>query len=207
MQLFFSFSNIGITLVVSPLVSLMEDQLLSLQKLGIQAALLNASSTKDEVNFVHNVIISVSIIFPCLTIFLKAMTDHKSTLKLIYVTPEKLAKSKRFMAKLQKMFQLKRFARLAVDEVHCCSQWGHDFRPGKQGCTIDFMVGASFHIPLDYKFLGVMRSLFPGVSIMGLTATATARVTTDVQKILNLTSCLIFKASFNRPNLYYEVSI
>jgi ATP-dependent DNA helicase Q1 len=207
MQPFFSLFNIGITLVVSPLVSLMEDQLISLQKLGIQAALLNASSSKDEVNFVHNVIISVSIIFLGLIIFLKAMTDHKSTLKLIYVTPEKLAKSKRFMAKLQKMFQLKRFARLAVDEVHCCSQWGHDFRPGKQGCTIDYMVGASFHIPLDYKFLGVMRSLFPGVSIMGLTATATARVTTDVQKILNLNSCLIFKASFNRPNLYYEVSI
>ena len=59
------------------------------------------------------------------------MTDKNSSLKLLYVTPEKLAKSKRFMTKLQKMYQIKHFARVAVDEVHCCSQWGHDFRPGK----------------------------------------------------------------------------
>ncbi|XP_032789019.1 ATP-dependent DNA helicase Q1 [Daphnia magna] len=159
----------GITLVVTPLVSLMEDQLASLEKLGIKAAKLNASSTKEEVNMVQT-----------------AMTDTKSPLKLLYVTPEKLAKSKRFMTKLQKMYQLKHFAFVAVDEVHCCSQWGHDFRP-------------------DYKFLGVLRSLFPTVPIIGLTATATSNVTTDVQKMLNLKNCLVFKASFNRPNLYYEV--
>lgn len=58
------------------------------------------------------------------------MTDNKSSLKLLYVTPEKLAKSKRFMTKLQKMYQMKNFARVAVDEVHCTSQWGHDFRTG-----------------------------------------------------------------------------
>lgn len=59
------------------------------------------------------------------------MTDKNSSLKLLYVTPEKLAKSKRFMTKLQKMYQMKLLARVAVDEVHCCSQWGHDFRPGE----------------------------------------------------------------------------
>ncbi|XP_037793066.1 ATP-dependent DNA helicase Q1-like [Penaeus monodon] len=159
----------GVTLVVSPLVSLIEDQLMGLKELGVEAKMLNASCTKEEVNAVHF-----------------AMTDPKSPLKLLYVTPEKLAKSKRFMAKLQKMHEMGRFARLAIDEVHCCSQWGHDFRP-------------------DYKFLGIMRKMFPGTPILGLTATATSRVVNDVQKILDIQGCLLLKASFNRPNLIYQV--
>lgn len=65
----------------------------------------------------------------------------------------------------------------------------------------------SFVYAIDYKYLGVLRSLFPTVPIIGLTATATQHVTTDVQKMLNLKNCLVFKASFNRPNLYYEVRI
>ncbi|XP_042220423.1 ATP-dependent DNA helicase Q1-like [Homarus americanus] len=159
----------GITLVVSPLVSLMEDQMMGLKARGINARMLCASSTKEEVNGVHGDMISAS-----------------SGLKLLYVTPEKLAKSKRFMTKLQKMHQMGRFARLAIDEVHCCSQWGHDFRP-------------------DFKYLGIMRKMFPGTPILGLTATATSRVIQDVQKILNIGGCLVLKASFNRPNLFYEV--
>lgn len=159
----------GITLVVSPLVSLMEDQLMGLKARGIEAKMLCAASTKQEVNGVHS-----------------DMTNPKSGLKLLYVTPEKLAKSKRFMATLQKMHQLGRFSHLAIDEVHCCSQWGHDFRP-------------------DYKFLGIMRKMFPGTPILGLTATATSRVIQDVQKILDIKGCLVLKASFNRPNLFYEV--
>lgn len=70
--------------------------------------------------------------------------------------------------------------------MHCCSQWGHDFRP-------------------DYKYLNILKSTFPGVPIMGLTATATFKVTVDVQKMLKLEGCLLLKASFNRPNLFYQV--
>ncbi|XP_018020703.1 ATP-dependent DNA helicase Q1 isoform X2 [Hyalella azteca] len=159
----------GVTLVVSPLVSLIEDQLLGLQRRGIKAASLTATSSKEDVACV-----------------MTGLTDAAWPCKLLYVTPEKLAKSKRLMARLQKAHQASRLARVAIDEVHCCSQWGHDFRP-------------------DYKFLGVLRQTFPGVPLLGLTATATARVVADVLKILNIPDCLVLKASFNRPNLYYEV--
>ena len=80
-------------------------------------------------------------------------------------------------------------SRIAIDEVHCTSQWGHDFRP-------------------DYKILGILKRQFPNSPILGLTATATTRVIEDVKKILNLKSnCVLLKASFNRPNLYYEVTL
>ena len=76
--------------------------------------------------------------------------------------------------------------RLAIDEVHCCSQWGHDFRP-------------------DYKFLGAMRAMFPDIPILGLTATSTAAVTKDVKEILRIPTAMVFTSGFNRPNLRYSV--
>lgn len=106
--------------------------------------------------------------------------------RILYVTPERLAKSKRFMNALQKCYLAKKLHMIAVDEVHCCSQWGHDFRP-------------------DYKFLGVLKSMFPDVPILGTTATATKQVISDVQKMLNLKNVVTLKAEFNRPNLYYHV--
>ncbi|KAK7098730.1 ATP-dependent DNA helicase Q1-like [Littorina saxatilis] len=159
----------GITVVVSPLVSLMEDQVMALQHFSIEAVMLNADADKSTVKYVQD-----------------AMTDPKATLKLVYVTPEKLAKSKRFMNRLEKMYEKGLFARLVIDEVHCCSQWGHDFRP-------------------DYKFLGIMKRQFPGVPLLGLTATATIKVLEDVKTILNIPDCLLLRSSFNRPNLYYQV--
>ena len=159
----------GVSLVISPLVSLMEDQVLAVKNLGIESAMLNASASREEVNRVHGL-----------------MTGVKTSLKLLYVTPEKLSKSKRFMSKLEKMYEMGRLSRIVIDEIHCASQWGHDFRP-------------------DYKILGILKRQFPNAPILGLTATATAKVLTDCKEILSITSCLTFKASYNRLNLFYEV--
>uniref|UniRef100_F6ZAY9 ATP-dependent DNA helicase n=1 Tax=Monodelphis domestica TaxID=13616 RepID=F6ZAY9_MONDO len=159
----------GFTLVICPLISLMEDQLMVLEQLGVSATLLNASSTKEHVKWVH-----------------AEMANKNSKLKLIYVTPEKIAKSKMFMSRLEKAYEAGRFTRIAVDEVHCCSQWGHDFRP-------------------DYKALGILKRQFPNTSLIGLTATSTNHVLKDAHKILCIEKCFTFIASFNRPNLYYEV--
>ena len=165
----------GFTLVISPLVSLMEDQVMAVKSYGVPSCMLNASCSREEVNRVH-----------------AAMTDKPASgvadLKLLYVTPEKIAKSKRFLSKLEKAYSLGRLSSIVIDEVHCASQWGHDFRP-------------------DYKILGILKKQFPEAPILGLTATATARVLEDVKSILNLERPLVFKASYNRPNLYYDVRL
>ncbi len=159
----------GVTLVISPLVSLMQDQLLAVKSLGIESSMLNADSTQAEVKRVQ-----------------ESMTDKHGSLKLLYVTPEKVAKSKRFMSKLEKCYETGRLSRIVIDEVHCASQWGHDFRP-------------------DYKILGILKRQFPNAPILGLTATAGSKVLADVKDILSLKQCLIFRASYNRSNLFYEV--
>lgn len=159
----------GLTLVISPLVSLMEDQLLAVKNLGIQSSTINASSSREDVTRIH-----------------AAMVERGSSLKIIYVTPEKISKSKHFMSKLEKCYEIGQLSRIVIDEIHCASQWGHDFRP-------------------DYKILGILKRQFPLVPLLGLTATATAKVVDDVKHMLSLKECLLFRASYNRPNLFYEV--
>uniref|UniRef100_A0A1I8ARK7 ATP-dependent DNA helicase n=1 Tax=Steinernema glaseri TaxID=37863 RepID=A0A1I8ARK7_9BILA len=161
----------GIVLVVSPLVSLIEDQLYQLKKRGIHAATLNQSTDRKEATVIQN-----------------ALVDPKAPLRLLYVTPEKLAKSKRVMAKLEKCAEMKRLKLVAIDEVHCCSQWGNDYRP-------------------DFKFLNILARQFKGVPIMGLTATATANVLEDVKNMLSIPAAITFRAGFNRKNLHYEVKV
>lgn len=148
---------------------ILEDQLYALKKRGIPAELLSSSTDQETVNRVH-----------------KFLNDsgYSTQLKLLYVTPERMAKSKRLMSALQKSYQNKKLERIAIDEVHCCSILGHDFRP-------------------DYKYLGTLKTLFPNTPIIGVTATASRKVLVDVQKILNIRGCLIFNSPFNRPNLFY----
>uniref|UniRef100_A0A8C5GDZ6 ATP-dependent DNA helicase n=1 Tax=Gouania willdenowi TaxID=441366 RepID=A0A8C5GDZ6_GOUWI len=161
----------GFTLVVTPLVSLMEDQLMALKAVGVPAAMLNASSSKLENKSV-----------------LAGMVDPSSAFKLLYVTPEKIAKSKLFMSRLEKAHKAALLSRIAVDEVHCCSQWGHDFRS-------------------DYKLLGILKRQFPDVPLIGLTATASTSLLNDCSNILSVREPITVSSSFNRTNLYYEVRL
>ena len=161
----------GISLVVSPLLSLMEDQVMQLDRLGIPAIVLNSTTSRENSRKAS-----------------QAMVDPNSLLKLIYVTPEKLAKSQYLMSQIQKMYEAGRFSRLVIDEAHCCSEWGHDFRK-------------------DYKQLHIFKREFPDTPILGLTATATPTVISDIKKILGISNCFVFKQSFYRPNLFYEIRV
>lgn len=107
-------------------------------------------------------------------------------LKLLYVTPEKISASQKFQNTLERLYERDKLARFVIDEAHCVSQWGHDFRP-------------------DYKRLNVLRSKFPKVPIIALTATATPRVRVDILHQLGIPNCKWFLCSFNRPNLKYMV--
>lgn len=161
--------NKGLTMVVSPLISLMQDQLMGLEQLGISTRIFSSQTTAEETKLLY-----------------QEMIDPTASLRILYVTPEKLAKSKRLMSQLEKAYEKRLLVRIVIDEVHAASQWGHDFRK-------------------DYKFLSIMKTQFPDTPILGLTATATSKVITDIQKILNLEGCLVLKDSFFRANLVYEV--
>ncbi|KAK4461869.1 putative ATP-dependent DNA helicase [Cladorrhinum samala] len=162
----------GVTVVVSPLLSLMHDQVQHMTALNIKADSFNGEMKRDYKDHV---------------IEMCDKDDPEHHLQLLYVTPEMLnSPSSQLRRGLNTLFRKGRFARLVIDEAHCVSQWGHDFRP-------------------DYQALGELRKKFPGVPIMALTASATKLVIHDVKKVLGMENCQTFSQSFNRSNLYYEV--
>eukprot|EP00668_Euglena_longa_P015399 GGOE01019475.1.p1 GENE.GGOE01019475.1~~GGOE01019475.1.p1 ORF type:complete len:658 (-),score=186.29 GGOE01019475.1:94-2031(-) len=159
----------GLCLVVSPLISLMQDQAAALQKWGISTALLTGETARPERD----------------TILAMVGKPLESRLKLLYVTPELLAKSKTTVSKLQAAYKKAALKLMVIDECHCCSQWGHEFRP-------------------DYLKLAVLKSNFPTVPLLALTATATQRVMEEVETALGISGCVRFRGQYNRPNLLYE---
>src|SRR5689334_3615444 len=115
-------------------------------------------------------------------------------------------KSKMLLSTLEKVNAMGRLNRFVIDEAHCCSQWGHDFR---NVCTLFpssflYIIVLSLwlsSISQDYSKLGLLKRQFPAVPLIAVTATATARVIADVKKILEIEHCEFFHSSFNRPNL------
>ncbi|KAL4895097.1 hypothetical protein BDV59DRAFT_159798 [Aspergillus ambiguus] len=164
-------STRGVTIVISPLLSLMQDQVSQLRKLNIQAHLLNGETQREERQWIMRTLSGF------------VAEDH---IELLYITPEMVTKNQTLIRNLEKLNDRQKLARIVIDEAHCVSQWGHDFRP-------------------DYKELGGLRSQLPGVPMMALTATATENVKVDVIHNLKMQGCELFSQSFNRPNLTYEV--
>jgi bloom syndrome protein len=163
----------GVSIVVSPLLSLMEDQVHSaMTRFGVQACLINGQTPSDEKREIMNT--------------LEKREDPGKFIQLLYVTPEMLSKNQRMISAFQGLYNKGHLARIVIDEAHCVSQWGHDFRP-------------------DYKALGDVVRQFPGVPIIALTATATQLVRADVRSNLGIENGRMFSQSFNRPNLSYEV--
>lgn len=155
--------NEGTAIVISPLIALMKNQVDQLQALGINAHFLNSTLNKSEANRVKSEVL-------------------KKKTKLLYVAPESLTKEEnvQFLKSAHLSF-------VAIDEAHCISEWGHDFRP-------------------EYRRIkSIIAQIAPNLPIIALTATATPKVQQDIQRNLHMEEADLFKSSFNRTNLFYEV--
>jgi ATP-dependent DNA helicase RecQ len=153
----------GVAIVVSPLIALMNDQVEALQYLGVEAYTLNSTTSEAE--------------------FREVMEAKRSgELRLLYVSPERLA-----TARFQKLMGELEISLIAIDEAHCVSQWGHDFRP-------------------EYMQLSTLRKLFPGVPRVALTATADPDTVKHLLRSLDMEDATVFATSFDRPNVSYEIT-
>jgi ATP-dependent DNA helicase RecQ len=152
----------GLILVVSPLIALMKDQVDGLRKKGIAVAYINSTLSPYEIQKTRSSLLNNDI-------------------KILYVAPERLMLSE-FLSFLTRL----KISLIAIDEAHCISEWGHEFRPA-------------------YRQLKVLKDLFPRVPLMALTATAVPEVQADIIALLKLKDPAIYKASFNRKNLVYHV--
>lgn len=152
----------GMTIVVSPLIALMQDQVAALQQLGVPAAYLNSTLTAEQSSSVLRSI-------------------HEGELQLLYIAPERLLKESTLQRLMGNTISL-----IAIDEAHCVSQWGHDFRA-------------------DYLGLHVLKQAFPGVPRIALTATADVRTREEIITRLALDNAKTFVSSFDRPNIRYIV--
>jgi len=152
----------GVGLVVSPLIALMEDQVTSMRQLGVRAATLNSSLSSEESRAVYRDL-------------------HEGNLDLLYLSPERLQLPD-FLDKLDDI----PLSLIAIDEAHCISQWGHDFRP-------------------EYRQISHLRTRYPNIPCIALTATADEPTRRDIMAQLNLPK--MFLSGFDRPNIRYEVSI
>ena len=161
----------GVGVVVSPLIALMQDQVLSLQEAGVRAAMLNSSLTAERAANIERELIN-------------------GELDLVYVAPERLL-TPRFLALLDRLADVAHggpgLALFAIDEAHCVSQWGHDFRP-------------------EYLQLSMLHERWPQVPRIALTATADERTQQEIAQRLGLENAQVFLSSFDRPNIRYRVT-